>query len=189
MSLDRDPDMLGAHAGERAAVPDKHASLFQQRVSETANMRRAMQQPSFAVEPTAYDLGYAEKSPGEKFTQLNLVNHGATATDITAKCTWQDSESGGGGGTQTFYIISLARDGYAGLEIPAEHLERIILQKQFLTIEITCNDAAGNAYSVVITNGLDKIRGTKIKLAYQNNNWKTIYAALNNIYHTLNNKL
>jgi hypothetical protein len=156
-------------------------------VAEAANTRKASQQPIFAVQPSNY-LGVLNEPPGENFRKLNLVNHGAPATDIIAEYAWLDQE-GGGGSSRTTYIISLAKDGYAALDIPELEVVKIVKQRQFLQVKIKCKDAAGNDYSKVITNGLDKIRDKNIKIAYQNNNWQIIYDALDRIYHTLNTKL
>ena len=84
----------------------------------------------------------------------------------------------GGGSSQTFYIISLAKNGYAGLDVP---VEKIVSGHKFIKVEINCKDASGEPYHAVITNGLDKIQDTGAKLAYQNNVWFTIYDAINRI--------
>lgn len=148
----------------------------------TDNMLKTSQQPSFALEPSQY-LSSIGEIPGEKFLRLNLVNHGQTATDIIARCIWLP-DSNSAGSSKDFYVISLAKDGYAGLDVP---VEEIVRDRLLLKIEIKCKDAGGNDYSTVITNGLDKIRGTNTKMAYQNNYWFTIYDALDRISDRLGN--
>jgi hypothetical protein len=142
----------------------------------TENILKAGQRPIFALEPEHY-IGRMNQAHSDNFTTLNLVNHGATATDITVTCHWLESEIGSGS-NQTFYILSLSKHGYAGLDIPVKD---IVSQRKFIKVEITCRDAAGEPFSKTITNGLDKIKGTQTKIAYQNNVWFTIYDAIDRI--------
>lgn len=174
------PDLL-AIAVASAAIVLAIITLFY--MLETRKMRlatekmvKASQQPSFALEPNDY-LGILGQKNSDNFTMLYLVNHGATATDITARCMWLDSENSGGS-SKTFYILSLAKHGYAALDVP---VQAIVSQRKFIKVEITCKDAAGEPYHAFVTNGLDKIRGTDTTMAYQNSIWFAIYDALNKI--------
>jgi hypothetical protein len=151
-------------------------ALFTWRVlNET---KKARTEPIFALEPAGYLTGVNE-APGEKFLQLRLVNHGAPATDMKAEIGWFENEKSSGS-SRTFYILSLAKDGYAELYL-AEHLNKITSEKLYIKVTINCKDAAGKDCQKIITNGLDKIRGTSIKMASQYSYWQRLVDALNHI--------
>jgi hypothetical protein len=137
--------------------------------------KKARTEPIFALEPARYLTGMNE-APGEKFLQLHLVNHGAPATDITAEIGWFDHK-GSAGSSRTFYILSLAKDAYAELSLD-QHLDKITGERLYLRVKINCINAAGKPCEKIITNGLDKIRGTSIKIAAQYSYWRQVIDAL-----------
>jgi len=140
--------------------------------------KKARTEPIFALEPAGY-LTDLNEVPGEKFLQLHLVNHGAPATDIKAECAWGNTENTLEA-PRTFYILSLAKDGYAALYLDL-HLNKITSQKLHIRVKINCKDVAGKPCEKIITNGLDKIRGTSIKIASQYSYWQRVIDALNKI--------
>jgi hypothetical protein len=150
---------------------------------ETKKARIQAQLPIFAVEPGDFLWLLGESMPRD-FSKLNLVNHGQTATDITVECSWlENAESAGSG--RTFYILSLARNGFARLDLPTEEIVRKSL---LLRVRIKCKDASGKDYETVITNGFDKIKGTSTKIAYQNNYWLMLYGVIKEVKEILRSK-
>jgi hypothetical protein len=131
---------------------------------EADKARLASQQPIFTLEPSQFHMSMRGPLGGE-FMRINLVNHGQPATDIFARCTWRENETSEAS-SQEFYIVSLAKGGYAGLDIP---VNEIVNKQHLLTVEIECKDAFGNAYATTVTNSFNKIRGTTTQIAYQNN--------------------
>src|SRR3989304_4485701 len=93
-----------------ASVTSVLAFLTWRVLIESKKMRT---EPVFALEPGQYLSRIGEELGGE-FMRLNLVNHGQAATDIFATCTWRENEKVSGN-SREFYIVSLARDGYAEL--------------------------------------------------------------------------
>jgi len=141
----------------------------------TENILKGGQKPIFAIEPVLYD------ETGD-FHAINLVNHGQTATDILAICYWLDSESGSGSGDR-FYILSLSKDGRAILNIPAL---KIIEQKKYLKIEITCKNSQGDQFATTLIHAFDKLKDSNTKIAYQYSYEQSITGALKEIRDTLN---
>lgn len=131
---------------------------------EAETARLASQQPIFTLEPSQFLLSMRGPLGGE-FMRINLMNHGQPATDIFARCTWRESETSEAS-SQDFYIVSLAKGGYAGLDIP---VNEIVNNRYLLKVEIKCKDAIGKYYETTVTNSFNEIRGTTIHLAYQNN--------------------
>lgn len=124
---------------------------------ETRKIRIASQRPSFAIEPVIYDEHNNVKA-------VNLVNHGQTASNIKAVCMWGEKLETQVGAGNTHYILSLARDSRAVLEIP---ISEIISKGQVLKIEITCKDVADRNYKAIIRTDFGEIKGTSTFVAYQ----------------------
>jgi hypothetical protein len=140
---------------------------------ETKLIRLAGQLPSFAIEPADWESSGA--------ADLNLVNHGQTASNIFARCDWTKSFDLGGS-SRTFFIMSLAKDGFAGLDVP---YPVIIEEGLILKIQIECKDAAGNNYHTTILNDYAKIKGSSTTMAYQNNYNQSVHVALQDIKRSI----
>lgn len=153
-------------------------------MQETRKMRRATeemakssQQPNFAIEPVLFET-YSE------FYAINLVNNGQTATNITAKCMYLDSEIDSGSGL-VFYIISLSKDGRAYLKLP---IVDIVRARKYLKLEINCKDINDKDYSKTLVYDFDKIRREGATIAYQYTFEGSTNRVLKDIKEILSNK-
>src|SRR5262245_42909267 len=70
---------------------------------EADKTRLTLQQPIFTLEPSQFHMSVRGPLGGE-FMRINLVNHGQPATDIFARCSWQESETAEAS-SQEFYIV------------------------------------------------------------------------------------
>ncbi|MEW6603708.1 MAG: hypothetical protein AB1351_03335 [Thermoproteota archaeon] len=138
---------------------------------ETQKMHIASQQPNFVIEPVLFnDKG--------GFDAINLVNHGQTATDISAHCICLDR------GKKivfedTFFIVSLAKDSRAILELPVENM----LKEHFhLRVELQFRNITGNSDTKNI--GYDFNREIR-KIAYQYSYEGSTNRVLKNIRDTM----
>jgi hypothetical protein len=136
----------------------------------TERMIAKAAEPIFAIEPDRYN-------ENNNFEELFLVNYGPPASNIKVHCNWgQDlnvNET-----SKTFYIISLARDTYAKLELPIAEISRAGMK---LNISADCLDSSGKKYSTVLAVDFGSPLKIKDSFAFQTSYWAVISGSLESI--------
>ncbi|AIF84153.1 hypothetical protein NTE_02098 [Candidatus Nitrososphaera evergladensis SR1] len=142
---------------------------------ESKKLRIEAQLPNFAVEPA--------QQFGDRMLRLNLVNNGQGASGIMARCNW-GKDLYTLTNSKSTYILSLAKGGYAGLDVP---IDQIKLNGEILKIMLECKDSSGQDYTAEVLLDFNKIQGSGITIAYQNNYFLTLYDAIKGVSDKLYN--